>query len=61
MSYKIVKFDGFSCVGKSVKIPQGNSPQEIMSLWQDFLNNNIAEIIPGKINNYFVSLYTDYE
>jgi len=53
----------FSIIGLAIKTTNadGQGGKDIASLWQKFMQENILEKIPNKIDDTIYSLYTDYE
>lgn len=53
----------FYIIGLSVKTTNadGKGAQDIASLWQKFMYENILEKIPNKVDPTIYSIYTDYE
>ncbi len=53
----------FYVIGISVRTTNenGQAMQDIPALWNRFITENMANHIPGKINNDLYCIYTDYE
>jgi predicted transcriptional regulator YdeE len=43
------------------KIVSNQQPEEIMTLWEGFFQNNISGLIPNKMSTDVLCLYTDYQ
>ncbi|REG96061.1 GyrI-like domain-containing protein [Flavobacterium aquicola] len=58
-----VKIEPFKVIGISVRTTNenGQAAKEIVDLWSRFMNEQILETIPNKIDNTVYSIYTDYE
>ncbi len=58
-----VTVEPFYIIGLSVKTTnaEGKGAQDIASLWQKFMYENILEKIPNKVDPTIYSIYTDYE
>lgn len=58
-----VKIDAFHVIGISVKTTNKDqqSAQDIGALWGKFMQEQILDKIPNKIDNTVYSIYTDYE
>lgn len=58
-----VKINPFMLIGISIRTTNenGKSAQDIATLWNKFMSENILDKIPNKIDNTIYSLYTDYE
>ena len=58
-----VKIEPFKLIGISLRTTNenGKAAKEIGELWEKFLNENISDAIPNKVDNTVYSLYTDYE
>lgn len=58
-----VNIEPFKVIGISVRTTNHNNQaaKDIADLWSRFLNNNLLEVIPNKIDNTVYSIYTDYE
>lgn len=58
-----VRIEPFNIIGIAIRTTNKNDQAagEIAGLWGRFLNENILETIPNKVNNTVYSLYTDYE
>lgn len=58
-----VRIEPFHIVGIAVRTTNENNQAagQIAGLWERFLNENILEAIPNRVNNNVYSLYTDYE
>lgn len=58
-----VQIEPFHIIGIAVRTTNENNQaaEEIAALWGRFLNDNILEVIPNKVNNHVYSMYTDYE
>lgn len=63
MKYEKVTLDSFSVVGIAVRTTNkdNKAEQDIAGLWQEFLENNIADAIPFKVSDDVYCIYTDYE
>lgn len=57
------KIEQFSVIGISTRTTNenGQSSQDIPTLWNKFLTENIAEKIPNKTGSTVYCIYTDYE
>lgn len=53
----------FHVIGIAIRTTNenGQSAQDIPALWNRFINEGIAEKIPGKSGNEIYCIYTDYE
>lgn len=60
---KKVKIEPFHIIGLAIRTTNANgqAAQQIPVLWDEFVNNNISDKIPGKVDNTIYSVYTDYE
>lgn len=60
---KKVQIEPFKVIGISVRTTNENDQavKEITELWSRFMNENILEAIPNKMDDTVYSLYTDYE
>lgn len=58
-----VKMEAFNIIGISKKTSNKNYPaaQDIEQLWGEFLEKNIQNNTPGKIDENIYVVYTDYE
>jgi len=58
-----VKINSFHVIGISVKTTNKNqqSAQDIGALWGQFMQEQILDKIPNKVDNTVYSIYTDYE
>ncbi|MCE7990532.1 MAG: AraC family transcriptional regulator [Roseivirga sp.] len=58
-----VTIEPFHIIGIAIRTTNENNQaaEEIAGLWGRFLNDNILEAIPNKVDNTVYSLYTDYE
>lgn len=58
-----VKIEPFKVIGISVRTTNenGQAAKEIAELWGKFMNENVLEAIPNKMDNTIHSIYTDYE
>ena len=58
-----VKVEPFKVIGISVRTTNenGQAATEIAELWGRFMNENVLDAIPNKIDNTVYSLYTDYD
>lgn len=58
-----VTIDPFKIIGIAIKTTNENdqATHEIAALWLRFMNENILEKIPNKVDYTVYSLYTDYE
>ena len=58
-----VTISPFHVIGISVRTTNqnGQAAKDIALLWDQFLQENILELIPGKVDNTIYSIYTDYE
>lgn len=58
-----VKINPFKVIGISIKTTNKNQQalQEIGELWGQFMEEQIMNHIPNKVNQIIYSLYTDYE
>ena len=58
-----LKIEPFKIIGISVRTTNenGQAAKEIADLWGKFMNENVLEAIPNKIDNGVYSIYTDYE
>jgi predicted transcriptional regulator YdeE len=58
-----VKIEPFMLIGIAIRTinENGQAVQEIGELWTKFLENNLLNTIPNKVDNTIYSLYTDYE
>jgi predicted transcriptional regulator YdeE len=58
-----VKIEPFIIIGISVRTTNENNQgaNEIADLWGKFMDQNVLEAIPNKIDNTIYSIYTDYE
>ena len=63
MNYTIIDRPGFKIIGIAVRTSNANgkSMTDIGKLWQDFFSKNISALIPNKIGNDIINLYTEYE
>lgn len=60
---KKVRIEPFHIIGLAIRTTNinGQAAKDIPVLWDDFVNNNISDKIPDKIDNTIYSVYTDYE
>lgn len=60
---KKVRIEPFKMIGISVRTTNENdqAAKEIAELWDKFMNENLLDAIPNKIDRTVYSLYTDYE
>lgn len=58
-----VKIEAFNIIGIAIRTTNenGQSQTDIPSLWEQFMSNNTAELIPNKIDDTLYALYTAYE
>ncbi len=58
-----IKIEPFNIIGISVRTTNenGKAANEIAGLWEKWMNEEIAESIPNKVDGTIYSLYTDYE
>lgn len=58
-----VRIEPFNLIGIAIRTTneKGQAAEQIAALWARFLNDNILDTIPNKINNTVYSVYTDYE
>lgn len=58
-----VKTEPFNLIGIAVRTTNenGQAAKEIAGLWGKFMNENVLDAIPNKVDNTVYSLYTDYE
>lgn len=58
-----VKIEPFKVIGISVRTTNENNQAaiDIAALWGKFMNENVLNAIPNKIDNTVYSIYTDYE
>ena len=58
-----VKSEPFKVIGISVRTTNENNQAaiDIAALWGKFMNENVLNAIPNKIDNTVYSIYTDYE
>lgn len=58
-----VKIEPFKVIGISVRTTNENNQAaiDIATLWGEFMNENVLNAIPNKIDNTVYSIYTDYE
>lgn len=58
-----INMEPFQVIGISVRTTNENNQAvtEIADLWGKFMNENVLEAIPNKIDNTVYSIYTDYE
>ncbi|MBL3657124.1 GyrI-like domain-containing protein [Fulvivirga sediminis] len=58
-----IKIEPFKVMGIKVRTSNvtGNSAEDIGGLWQKFISENVAEKIPGRVDNEVLSIYTNYE
>ncbi len=63
MEYKVLEKPGFKIIGISIwTINKENiAATDIYNLWQQWLEENMMEQIPGRINDDIYNLYCDYE
>jgi predicted transcriptional regulator YdeE len=63
MEVENVTLEEFKVVGISVRTTNkdGQSKKDISELWGRFMGENMAEIIPHKVNMDIYCIYTDYE
>jgi len=57
------KVQKFNVIGISVRTTNenGQSGQDIPTLWNKFMTERVAENIPNKIDNSMYCIYTEYE
>ncbi|HJP64383.1 MAG TPA: effector binding domain-containing protein, partial [Mucilaginibacter sp.] len=62
MQYTLADQEKFYIAGIAVKTINKNdrSSQDIGSLWERFMSENIMEKIPGKLSDDIYCVYTDY-
>lgn len=55
--------NGFKFIGISIRTTNENNQAQydLEGLWKDFFSRNIMELIPNKISNEIVTIYTDYQ
>jgi len=60
---KTVNIAPFQLIGISVRTTNenGQAAKEIAEMWGRFMQENLLDAIPNKIDNTVYSLYTDYE
>jgi len=60
---KTVTVSPFYIIGKAIRTTNedNRSATDIPQLWNEFLADNIAAVIPGKLDNSLYCVYTDYE
>ena len=60
---KKTKIEPFKIIGISVRTTNANgqAAREIADLWGKFMNDNVLDAIPNKIDGTVYSVYTDYE
>lgn len=58
-----VKIEAFKLIGISIRTTNknGQAAKEIAALWDQFMVNDVFNVIPDKIDPSIYSLYTDYE
>ena len=58
-----IKIGPFKLIGISVRTTNANglAAKEIAALWGKFMNENVLDAIPNKIDSTVYSLYTEYE
>ena len=58
-----VRIETFKLIGISVRTTNenGQAAKDIAELWSKFINENIQNAIPDKVDNTIYSLYTDYD
>ncbi|MBP2615121.1 GyrI-like domain-containing protein [Chryseobacterium jejuense] len=58
-----VKIEPFKVIGIAVRTTNENeqAAKDIPVLWEKFMQENVLENIPNKIDNTVYSIYTDYE
>ncbi|WFD11595.1 GyrI-like domain-containing protein [Tepidibacter hydrothermalis] len=63
MKYEVVTLDKKVVVGKSIRTTNknGQSMQDIGSMWKKFINEYIYESIKNKVDEKGIGLYTEYE
>lgn len=60
---KKVKIEPFHIIGLAIRTTNtnGQAAKDIPVLWDEFVNNNISDKIPAKVDDTIYSVYTDYE
>lgn len=58
-----IRIEPFKVIGISVRTTneKNQAAKDIANLWGKFMNENILDAIPNKIDNTVYSIYTDYE
>lgn len=58
-----IKKEGFKVIGIKTRTTNENeqASQDIPALWGRFMNENIAQNIPNKVDHNIFSIYTNYE
>lgn len=58
-----VKIEPFHVIGIAIRTTNenGRAAKEIAGLWGRFMNENVLDAIPNKVDSTVYSLYTDYD
>jgi predicted transcriptional regulator YdeE len=61
MDYRIENIEPFDVVGIQIRTSNANAMETIGPLWGRFFEEQLAEKIPGRVDDRTLGVYSDYE